>query len=107
MQSMHFMIFNVIKDILDKKVPFKIDGDDTSYRKLNHIMMTNAPRNLIGEVLFDYDSCEIHDDYSLQHFYNKKNNIWVDLKVRYVCFIGEPYKSHFKVTGYQIYKKFE
>lgn len=98
------MVYKIIEDILKKKVPFRITDGDTSYRKLNHILMTNAPHPYRDQVLFDYENDEIFDEYSIVHFYNKKYDICIDLKVRYVMYMGDPSKSHFKATGYKLYR---
>lgn len=94
-----------IKDILDKKIPFKITDGDTSYRKLNHILMTNIERCYIEDVLVDYIGQEDGEDGRIiVRYYNKKHDIYIDLIERYVCVFAEPSKSHFMVGGYKIYK---
>lgn len=99
------LIYNKIKEILDKKIPFKISEGDTSYRKLNHILMTNIDRRYIDDVLVDYVGCEdVEDGRYIVHYYNKKHDIYIDLIERYICVFAEPDKSHFKVGGYKIYK---
>lgn len=91
-------MINTISSILDRFIPFRIQTSDTVSRKLNHLLSLSLP----GEY-FEFETIEDCGDYLIEHYYNKKHNISLDLTVRYCMFIEGSYRSHFKVTAYKVY----
>ena len=95
-------MINTISGVLDRFVPFRIQNNDTVYRKLNHLLSLCLP-----DVHFEFEYMEDCGDYMIEHFYNKKHDIYLDLTIRYCMFIEGSYRSHFKVTEYKVYKRNE
>lgn len=94
--------FNLLKSIFDKKIPCKMGKTELASWRINHIIRNNVPQDEIGNLMFDWEYDEEIDDINYECFYNKTYGIWINVIVRYVMVIGDPSKSHWKITGYKI-----
>lgn len=91
-----------LKNILNKKIPFRVAQDDLTYRKLNHIIQCNAPQDWIGRFFFDYVETKCINEEYHEYYHNKWFNMMLDLKVQYVQCIAEPKRGYFLVSSYKL-----
>ena len=95
---------NLVKSILDKRIPCKL-GNEVPSNKINRIISINISykdKEWLPSLIFWYDHEEVAEDYSyvINYLHNRTFDIWIKVKERYIICFGDPSKSHWKIVGY-------
>lgn len=96
------IIFNLLKTIFDKKIPCRMGDTEVPSQRINHIIRNNAPKDELTKLIFSWDHDEDCDEYAWDCMYNKTYDIWLKVVARYVINIGDPKKSYWLLTRYEL-----